>query len=415
VVPGLGGFGSGANVSAIRPDGVAIGAAKTGADGKATVDFGTYDGPFILKVVGGEGVTYYSEKSGLNEPFGATDILLSVVPTSTVAPGAAFGVNPLTHMVAAAAGITPSAPRLEGANVAAIIAAVNEAKSQVYKVLGVPETAFDILAAPIMVTAANPTVNASSTAGTLGLLLAELAKSAAGNPLQQAQQFFTAVSAAKAAGFQGTAAAASLQLVVNQTAVATTAAASGKSSFIAAGSSVPATLTTVLSTAATTAASNVTAATGITVVTPPGTGGTTTTTTSTSTSTSSTSSTTSGGASITYCSSITLTNAGEYSLAVGETVTRTPSALEAFLVASRSPSGCTLGISNVTSGSSSIATATYTGGGLTARGVAAGTATFTLTTLGGISQTFRLNVYESASGSGSGSGSGAGSGAPFGG
>jgi hypothetical protein len=390
-------------VSAIRPDGVAIGAATTGADGKATVDFGTYDGPFILKVVGGEGVTYYSEKSGLNEPFGASDTLLSVVPTSTVAPGAAFGVNPLTHMVAAAAGITPSAPKLEGANVAAIIASVNEAKSQVYKVLGVPETAFDILAAPIMVTAANPTVNASSTAGTLGLLLAELAKSAAGNPLQQAQTLFTAVSAAKAAGFQGTAAAASLQLVVNQTAVATTAVASGQSSFVAAGSVVPATLTAVLSTAATTASSNLTASTGITV-TPPATTPTTPTTPPSSNT---------GGSNtpVNACANVTLksaTPAATFKIQQGTTVNAS-----AFF--DSLPSGCT---ATIASTSSSL---TIPSGGATVQGNAyANNVSATLTVSGATASPFSItiNVYLSdndASGSGSGSGSGSASGAPVGG
>jgi hypothetical protein len=414
----LGGFGSGANVSALRPDGSAIGAAKTGADGKATVDFGTYDGPFILKVVGGEGVTYYNEKSGISEPFGATDTLLSVVPTSTVAPGAAFGVNPLTHMVAAAAGITPTAPKIEAANVAAVIATINEAKGQVYKVLGIPETALDILAAPVMVTATTTTINASSTAGTLGLLLAEMAKAATGNPLQQAQQLFTAVSAAKAAGFQGTAAAASLQIVVNQTAVATTAVASGQSSFAAAGSAVPATLTTVLSTAAQTAASSVTASTGITVTPPATTPGSSTSTTSSTSSTTST--TTSGGSSVTYCTAVTLNSSGVFKMAKGTTVTKSFSELEKLLVAAKSPSGCTLGISTVTvaSGSSSIAGATVTGSSVAIEGKAYGAASLTLTTVGGVSQSFTLNVYlpdSEASGSGSGSGSGSASGAPFGG
>lgn len=408
MVPGLGGFGSGANVSALRPDGSAIGAAKTGADGKATVDFGTYDGPFILKVVGGEGVTYYSEKSGLNEPFGATDTLLSVVPTSTVAPGAAFGVNPLTHMVAAAAGITPTAPKIEAANVAAVIATINEAKGQVYKVLGIPETALDIFAAPVMVTATTTTINASSTAGTLGLLLAEMAKAATGNPLQQAQQLFTAVSAAKAAGFQGTAAAASLQIVVNQTAVATTAVASGQSSFAAAGSAVPATLTTVLSTAAQTAASNVTASTGITVTPPVTTPTAPTTPPSTSTP---------SNPSPTYCSSITFSDSGIFKMARGTATTI--SDVES-LVSAREPSGCTIGISDLASSNTSVVSVVVTGSRAVFTANAYGTATITVTTRGGISPspTFTLNVYlpdDEASGSGSGSGSGSASGAPFGG
>ena len=50
VVPALGAFGAGANVTFIRPDGSQIAAAQTDATGAATLNMGAYTGPFISKV-----------------------------------------------------------------------------------------------------------------------------------------------------------------------------------------------------------------------------------------------------------------------------------------------------------------------------------------------------------------------------
>jgi hypothetical protein len=81
VVPALGAFGAGANVAFIRPDGSLIAAAQTNAAGVAELDIGAYTGPFISKVTGGPGVTFYNEKTLGRDAFGANDTLLAIVPS----------------------------------------------------------------------------------------------------------------------------------------------------------------------------------------------------------------------------------------------------------------------------------------------------------------------------------------------
>ena len=75
ITPGLGGFSAGAVVEAYKPNGDLIKASTTNAAGEATLDMYGYDGPFILKVSGATGVTYYDEKTGTSKDFSSSSAL----------------------------------------------------------------------------------------------------------------------------------------------------------------------------------------------------------------------------------------------------------------------------------------------------------------------------------------------------
>jgi len=59
VTPALGGFGAGATVSLIDPSGAVLGSATTDSNGSASPELGAYTGPFIVRVAGGAGVTFF--------------------------------------------------------------------------------------------------------------------------------------------------------------------------------------------------------------------------------------------------------------------------------------------------------------------------------------------------------------------
>lgn len=178
VVPALGGFSQGAKVAAYKPNGDVIATVDTNSQGEAVLDFATYDGPFILKVTGAAGVKYYDEGTGQLEDFGASDVLLSVVPASTIASGDAFGVTPVTNMVAALAGVTSTTLTLSGTQTevqAKIDAAVTDTK----KILVLQATGLDIFAKPApMRSSSDAKPSASSAAGKYGLILAGMAAQA---------------------------------------------------------------------------------------------------------------------------------------------------------------------------------------------------------------------------------------------
>lgn len=178
VVPALGGFSQGAKVAAYKPNGDVIATVDTNSQGEAVLDFAAYDGPFILKVTGAAGVKYYDEGTGQLEDFGATDVLLSVVPASTIASGDAFGVTPVTNMVAALAGVTSTTLTLSGTSTevqAKIDAAVTDTK----KILVLQATGLDIFAKPApMRSSSDAKPSASSAAGKYGLILAGMAAQA---------------------------------------------------------------------------------------------------------------------------------------------------------------------------------------------------------------------------------------------
>lgn len=197
VVPALGAFSEGALVKAFKPDGTQIGTTvQTDSFGSATVDFGDYNGSFILKVTGGTGVTYFNEKTGSASDFDLNASLFAAVPATTVTAGEAFGVTPLTNLAAALAGVDTSAasPTLAGD----AKSAMDKAVTRVQLMLGIGPDTFDILQAPSPIKSASSKVSASNSAGLYGVYLAELAKASSSNPLAQATLFLQKGQAFKA-------------------------------------------------------------------------------------------------------------------------------------------------------------------------------------------------------------------------
>ena len=176
VVPALGAFGAGANVAFIKPDGTVIGSAATAANGAAVVDMGTYSGPFISKVTGGPGVTFYNEKTLGRDPFGATDTLMAVVPSVPTGTSPKLGVTALTNAAAAVLIADPANPKISGADAATIKSQIAVANATVAVAAGLP-AGVDLLSAPQALS--SPTDKISSTdpaAVAYGAYLAALAQ-----------------------------------------------------------------------------------------------------------------------------------------------------------------------------------------------------------------------------------------------
>jgi len=234
VVPALGGFSAGAVVEAFKPNGDLIKATTTTAAGEASIDMAGYDGPFILKVSGAAGVSYYDEKAGAAKDFSnATDYLLSVVPTTTITSGSAYGVTPLTNMVAALAGVDGLAPTVAGAATADVVANINQAVKFTQDILGVDSKTLDVLAAPTPVRADRLKVSSGSASGLYGLLLAEMAnKSTSGSPLAQAKLIYSRAIKVKQSNFAS--GLTDLDTVLTPLTQAQAALATGASSFLTA-------------------------------------------------------------------------------------------------------------------------------------------------------------------------------------
>lgn len=176
VVPALGAFGAGANVAFIRPDGTVIGTAATAANGAAVVDMGIYVGPFISKVTGGPGVTFYNEKTLGRDPFGATDTLMAVVPSVPTGTSPKLGVTALTNAAAAVLIADPANPKIAGTDAATIRSQIAVANATVAVAAGLP-AGVDLLSAPQALS--SPTDKISSTdpaAVAYGAYLAALAQ-----------------------------------------------------------------------------------------------------------------------------------------------------------------------------------------------------------------------------------------------
>jgi hypothetical protein len=236
VTPALGGFSAGATVSAFQPDGTLIDEGLTSSEGKASIAMGSYSGPFILKVVGGSGVTYFDEKSGQPQSFAATDSLLSIVPVSSVTSGASYGITPITHLAAAIAGVDANSVSLEGDSTA-VLAAMNQAVTRTQDILGLDSDSLDILAAPTPVRSATDTIDPSSKAALYGLLLAEMAFNSSDNALNQAKRFFTAGRAAKSNNFSA-ASVSQLDGALAALKAASNTLASGSAEFLKPGSTL---------------------------------------------------------------------------------------------------------------------------------------------------------------------------------
>ena len=176
MVPALGAFGAGANVAFIKPDGSVIGTAATGATGAAVVDMGTYVGPFISKVTGGPGVTFYNEKTLGRDPFGATDTLMAIVPAVPTGTSPSLGVTALTNAAAAVLIADPANPKIAGTDLATIKSQIAVANATVAVAAGLP-AGVDMLSAPQALSSPTDKISSTSPAAVAyGAYLAALAQ-----------------------------------------------------------------------------------------------------------------------------------------------------------------------------------------------------------------------------------------------
>ena len=249
--PALGCFSDGAKVEAYNTAGNLIGTGTVSScDAAITLPAG-HTGPLLLKALGAVGVTYFNEKDPDNPAaFGAGSSMLSVLPS--VQAGSVYGINVMTNLVAAAAGIDADAP------VAPVATKITTAKALTLGVLGLTEDDLggDIFAAPVALkskTDKSLTGNISDKM-LYATMLAELAASSTGSPATQAATLFTKM---KSAATSNTGAATNLSAVSQVMLKAVSNISSGKSSalqsFGATGYAVPSALATSY-TAAVTAA-----------------------------------------------------------------------------------------------------------------------------------------------------------------
>jgi len=199
--PQLGSFSAGATVTYLRPDGSSLGSALTDASGRATVDLGSYTGPFTVRVTGAAGVTYYDEADNTNKPFGAGSTLLAIVRGSTGGLNS-VAVTPLTHAAARLAGVTTASPGL-GSRTAADI---DTANGQVAALFGLP-VGFDITRPPTPVFAGSTSLSGTGDAATYAAVLSALAiqARAAGTDPMAASDSLAAILAGTAPGSTSTA------------------------------------------------------------------------------------------------------------------------------------------------------------------------------------------------------------------
>ena len=180
VTPALG-AAYGASVTVFNgTTGATLGSGITGAtSGTASIPLiGSTSGPIVVKVTLTPGSSYFDEK--LNSTVTITSVntvslltALPALPTSTVK---SVGVTPLTNMAAKLAGLDPAS-----ANVIVSADKATEGAAKTVLALGLPAT-FNITAAPIAAKSLTTLPN-----DLYGLLLAEMAKRAPVNALNQAK------------------------------------------------------------------------------------------------------------------------------------------------------------------------------------------------------------------------------------
>jgi len=182
VVPALGSFGAGANVAFIRPDGSLITSAQTNAAGVAELDMGAYTGPFISRVTGGPGVTFYNEKTLGRDAFSANDTLLAIVPSvpkaSSTSVSPSLGVTALTNAAASVLIANPASPSILGAVASTIASQISVANATVAVAAGLP-AGVDMLSAPQALSSPTDKISSTSPAAVAyGAYLAALAQAA---------------------------------------------------------------------------------------------------------------------------------------------------------------------------------------------------------------------------------------------
>lgn len=186
VFAGIGYIGSGAAVQAIDPaTGLPI-ASGAISSGYVDLDLGKHTGPFILKMTGGSGTTYFDPGLNGEVPFTASDALLALVPgnaDSGTAKGSSFGISTLTHMAAGFANVNPSSPVMAESNSVSVATQMQRAIALTRLAMGFPSDSaklrsihnFNPLLPPEVITSAKPTIDVSKPGGFLGVFLAELA------------------------------------------------------------------------------------------------------------------------------------------------------------------------------------------------------------------------------------------------
>jgi len=182
VVPALGAFGAGANVAFIKPDGSLIVTAQTNTTGAAVLDMGDYTGPFISRVTGVPGVSFYNEKTLGRDPFGVFDTLLAVVPTvpkaSATGEAPSLGVTALTNAAASILITNPNNPKISGTVAETIASQISVANATVAVAAGLP-AGVDILSAPRALSSPTDKISATNPAAVAyGAYLAALAQAA---------------------------------------------------------------------------------------------------------------------------------------------------------------------------------------------------------------------------------------------
>jgi len=187
VTPALG-AAYGASVTVFNgTTGTTLGSGVTGAtSGTASIPLiGSTAGSIVVKVTLTPGSSYFDEKLNTTVTITSANTVslltaLPALPTSTVK---SVGVTPLTNMAAKLAGLDPST-----SNVIVTPAMATDGAARTVLALGLP-TSFNITAAP----------QAAKSLTTLptdvyGLLLAEMAKKATTNALDQAKDLVNAAS-----------------------------------------------------------------------------------------------------------------------------------------------------------------------------------------------------------------------------
>ena len=187
VVPALGAFGAGANVAFIRPDGSQIATAQTNAAGLAELNMGSYTGPFISKVTGGPGVTFYNEKTLGRDAFGANDTLLAIVPSvpkaSSTGEAPSLGVTALTNAAASVLISNPASPSISGTVAATIASEIAVANATVAVAAGLP-AGVDMLSAPQALSSPTDKITSTNPAAVAyGAYIAALAQAAPTNSI----------------------------------------------------------------------------------------------------------------------------------------------------------------------------------------------------------------------------------------
>ncbi len=190
VVPDLGRFSAKALVEAYNAQTGALipgASVQTDANGVAALELGGFSGSIVLKVTGGTGVTYYDEGLGKDTAFTSSDVMLGMVPATSIKNQTYFSVNPLTHMAAAFAGLTPGNLKVTPGATSTVDQVLYESLARVRFMLGLPYAAIGDIEArvilnpltvtsPLSSTTVGSGVNTSLSGGYWSLFFAELAR-----------------------------------------------------------------------------------------------------------------------------------------------------------------------------------------------------------------------------------------------